>query len=187
MKFLRYPNSRWVETAHACPRDGEPIYQEVTEDGEIIKWFRCGRDGCTWPDYNEDKLFAEVEEIQSVNHLDKFRRTGRTTRMLKYAIEQANAGKTVIIYAHTAQLRAHLIKMAWQIEEPDNPNYTRNLAQLPYGPGLMKIRIIDETFDWRVLGSRGIPHDVIQLVDHWAIEQEFPAICRMIYRFIEEK
>lgn len=97
------------------------------------------------------------------------RATGRTTRMLADALEQARNGKAVYVIAADSAHVASLQSMA--------------------GEEAYRLGIKFETWatlsnlDCRTLSLRGAHPKVVVLADHHAIESEFSAILKMLHRY----
>jgi hypothetical protein len=99
---------------------------------------------------------------------DKLRQTGRTTRMMQEAKRIAEAGRAVYVMAANEQHRRTLLSefpdagsLGIKVETPDSlPN-----------------------FDWRRLHSPGAHPNCVFLVDHFAIESQFPALIEMLRRY----
>lgn len=106
--------------------------------------------------------------------MGNLRATGRTTRMLEYAVKQAKAGKRVVIYCDFPSLQNRLLEELVYLADG-------NLAQLP---GNIVFDIINRNFDWGILKKQGVRSEIVALVDHATIERMYPAVTDMLYRFI---
>ena len=103
---------------------------------------------------------------------DKLRQTGRTTRLLEEAKHLAMAGRAVYVMAANEQHRRTLLaefpdaaRLGIKVETPDSlPN-----------------------FDWRRLHSLGAHPNCVFLVDHFAIESQFPAMIDMLRRYEKDE
>ena len=94
------------------------------------------------------------------------RRTGRTTRMLEEAVRQAKAGRAVYV----------VMTRGMQQMYKRNPLYEKLGIRLEVLAGL--------NIEWSpVLRLRGAHPNVLLLVDHHVIEQEFGGILRAWTQF----
>lgn len=116
--------------------------------------------------------------------MEKFRGTGRTTRMLEYAVSCANRGKNVIIYCQTGQMRHLKSQLANMVAMFPVRNKTHTM-KFPVGEGSILLSVIDRKFDWHRLIGYSVSSDTITLVDHYALEQQYPLVTRMLYQFME--
>jgi hypothetical protein len=115
--------------------------------------------------------------------LNKFRQTGRTTRMLEFAIEQAKEGKQVIVYSLGGE---HMDRLMGRLHELSKPDSAERRRRYMYGRGSISLWAITDSFDWHTMEDREVHEDAIHLVDHWAIEVRYPAATiAMLYQFIE--
>lgn len=123
--------------------------------------------------------------------MDKFRATGRTTRLLEHALALAVQGKEAIIYTH---LRPHTLDLMSRVMEMgrsqgisiDVLGTYRTDTRVTVGPhrGIISIKAIGRDFNWVDLRDRGILPATIVLVDHYALERMYPAVTQMLYRFM---
>lgn len=118
--------------------------------------------------------------------LDRFSGTGRTTRMLLYAIEQAESGKHVVAYFNSLEQIRDLVRTVarWSGASPSG-----HYPVFEIGSGNLMLAPIMLDFDWNAMRRRGLGDgaaDPVILVDHYVIESRFQALVSMLYRFIEK-
>ena len=98
---------------------------------------------------------------------DTKRRTGRTTRMLQYAMQLSELGRAVYIIA---------------ANEKQAKDLRLQLGNEPHG-----IKVETESslgdFDWQRLTVPGAHPYCVFLVDHYAIERKFGALLNMLTNF----
>lgn len=118
--------------------------------------------------------------------MENLRATGRSTRMLEYAVEQAKTGKRVIIYSDSHRLQNALIdeivKLSVVLASQVDDRHMR--VKLRIAVGEIVFARIDAEFDWVLLRGQSVQPEVVTLVDHAAIERMYPAVTDMLYRFI---
>lgn len=94
--------------------------------------------------------------------------TGRTTRMMQHAIEQAESGRAVYVVFSTME-EISLIKrdQRWRDKV-----------------GLLKLETPDSMrLDWGVLRGPGMHINCVVLVDHHVIERKFGLMLEMLNKF----
>ena len=123
----------------------------------------------------------------------KFRGTGRTTRMLEAAIELTRQGHDVIVYIHWQQYTLNVMKKAVEMGrnrglevEVISTYRTDSRARVGLQRGILTVKSIERDFDWLNLRSVGLLPSTIALVDHYALELQFPVLTQMLYRFMED-
>lgn len=105
--------------------------------------------------------------------MQPYRRSGRTTRMLKEAMKLAQEGRAVYIVAHTSsqvkELENRLGPAGEQLGiKVDVPEFLGNLS-------------------WETLTLTGAHPNCVVLVDHHTIEARFAGMLEMLHRFDEDK
>lgn len=118
----------------------------------------------------------------------KLRGTGRTTRMLEHAIEQAKEGKQVVVYTgyqHEVSMLATMI-LGLTSEDTDTRMSGDRLIRPKFaiGAGEITLAVIDTNFDWRLLRGIHLPPEVVSLVDHHPLENSYRAMTNMLYQFM---
>lgn len=94
--------------------------------------------------------------------------TGRTTRMMEYAIAQGKAGRAVYVVFSTNEY-------IYQIKKDDR--WRGRVDWLKFEtPKSMDL-------DWRVLRGRGMHANSLVLVDHHVIESKFGKMLEMLNKF----
>ena len=63
MDYLLHKNTQYIDTGIKCPRCNHRILRETYKNGEPTDHFACERMGCTWPNYNSNKV--KLIEIDS--------------------------------------------------------------------------------------------------------------------------
>ena len=102
--------------------------------------------------------------------IDKKRQTGRTTRMMQYAVEEAKAGKAVYIVfstIHECERLSRDIDHSLGIKFETRASLGRN------------------SLDFRHMQITGAHPNVLLLVDHHVLEQEFSRVLEMWSQFDE--
>ncbi len=128
------------------------------------------------------QCFEERKKMSSFNK--KLRGTGRTYRMLEYAISQAKNGEYVVVYCRLQSEMIDFAKQVLKMDEAAKPLGNPYVAKIKVGQGFITFENISNNFDWRTLRGRGVYPNVVTLVDHYTIEREYPAITEMLYKFI---
>lgn len=114
---------------------------------------------------------------------DNLRGTGRTTRMLEYAISQAIEGKIVFVYCGTDRQMGDLREQAIRMAEAARLHVDSRWKALMIGSGSISFGRVTARFDWRVMREPGIPEEAVTLVDHYTIETELRSVSEMLHRF----
>jgi hypothetical protein len=99
------------------------------------------------------------------------RQAGRTTRMIKDAIDKTKQGKEVyVLAANTRQLHTLERIACEQIKQHK-----------------IKFRTVESIrgFDWQTMSILGVEDSVV-FVDHFAIETTFSRVLEMLHRYDEE-
>lgn len=101
--------------------------------------------------------------------MKNLRATGRTTRMLEDAINQAKNGRAVyVIAANTNQMRSLEILGGKEARE--------------LGVKFETVGTLGN-FDWHTMRIAGAHKNCLVIVDHYAIEHEFASILEMLHRY----
>jgi hypothetical protein len=110
--------------------------------------------------------------------IDAIRQTGRTTRMLRHAVNLARAGKAVYVIADNAR---DMHRLANEIHQflpkrlPDGAIFNHGIKfETPDTLG---------AFDWKKLTVPGAHPNCVFLVDHHAIEDRFRAVLEMLHAY----
>ena len=116
---------------------------------------------------------------------DGLRRTGRTTRMLREAIKQANNGTWVAIFAdNDNQTKQLLIKAIELVENSDYEFDKVGGDKIYIGDGSLSILHTErDALDWHTLRSPGMHSSCKVFVDHYTIESRFSNIVKELHRW----
>lgn len=107
--------------------------------------------------------------------IDEKRGTGRTTRMLKRAIDLRNQGRAVYVIAANEQHAETIFGMLIGLMPEETPVRFSSMEI-----GGIKIETPEScgNFDWEQLRLRGSHPNVVALVDHHAIESRFSLMLK---------
>jgi hypothetical protein len=114
--------------------------------------------------------------------LDKLRQTGRTTRLLKYAIELAKNDPVTIVALNYANID-NMLNICCNI---CTEGKAHNLRFYPDSTNIKSFYIIfttpySEYINFESMSIRGISHKI--LVDHFVIESRFSKMLEMLHMF----
>lgn len=120
---------------------------------------------------------------------EPLRATGRTGRMLEFAVDQARAGRYVLIYCVNRTFMVYLtLRLVNEVLEGkvEMMGIPKLGAKVRIGDGVITFERVNENFDWHHLRGRGVRPDVICLMDHWEVERKLPPRwLEMLYRFVD--
>lgn len=102
------------------------------------------------------------------------RMTGRTTRLVKEAVRCLVAGKVVRVVAHDMRMAKTIQRM---IVGEVGENSTKNL---------IASSINQHLWDRNTMSFRGDGHEVVTLVDHYAVWASYPEIFQAWMRWDDE-
>lgn len=105
---------------------------------------------------------------------DKNRRTGRTSRMIKYAAEQAQKGRAVYVLAANDEHARLITSMAFDLL--DTPE------RLPFK---VETEQTLGNLDFHSMALRGAHPNCLVVPDHFAIEHKFEHLYRMMHQWDE--
>lgn len=111
-------------------------------------------------------------------------KTGRTTRMICFAVDQAKAtGRHFIICAnkgHLSGMRAR-ITQAFSIDEKTKLHPFEVYLK---GGGQISLRTVDNSqFDWATLRCGGVAPEVGMSIDHYAIEYKYNLLLKEFHKW----
>lgn len=102
------------------------------------------------------------------------RQTGRTTRMIKQAVELAKAGKAVYIVAFTLEHKAGIERRM----DNEGIDFERLGIKVEAQYHLPE-------FDWKTMTLPGAHPNCVVLVDHATIESRYRHLLEMLHRYDE--
>lgn len=117
--------------------------------------------------------------------MDSLRGTGRTTRMLQFAIDKAVAGERWIVVGRRERDAERLWRQCYQmLYDAGTPHRVARL-QIDCGKGFIAFEGTQH-LEWRDFCLRG--HDPLRvLIDHAAIEAEFQVAIAKVHQFDDPK
>lgn len=111
----------------------------------------------------------DPDENQFEDYEMRGRQTGRTSRMLADAFEQARKGRAVYVVAANVRHAHHLEDMAGSVAKELGIKF-----ETPETLG---------NFDWRTMSLKNAHPNCVAIVDHYAIECEYSALLEMLHRY----
>lgn len=107
---------------------------------------------------------------------DKLRGTGRTTRMLRRAVDLAIAGKQVLVVVDHGMSR----KVTYLLSEDLEQRASASVAEkIKIRPVSILRDLLDTHAELSIRGMRG----TVVLIDHHVIEERYRALWRMMHEF----
>lgn len=123
-------------------------------------------------------------ELSNEPPLQYLRASGRTTRMLEAAIQEAEAGRAVYVIAADSRQKVMLEHRLDQLLKMKIP---RRKGEQPLHGERMGIQFDTPesaaNFSWETLRLMGMHPNCVVLVDHYAIEERFKKILETLHRF----
>ena len=118
------------------------------------------------------------------------RATGRTTRMLQYAVEEFMSGKTVIVYGASFKHCEELLEASLRNVSFPNSNTVipfvrryRTIVDKHNTRHYLRFIPISTSFDCVLMKEVGYCEDTVHLVDHYAIEVRYSLMLQELTRW----